>query len=77
MIDDALIKAILEISNNDKLAKMIEPSLMWHSKIEEWMITRIFKAVDLMQEEYDIQQARDLIIAAKLRVKDKWGSDKI
>jgi hypothetical protein len=52
-MDDTLVKAILEISNNDNLVKRIEPSLMWHPKIEEWMIVRIFKAIELLQEEYE------------------------
>ena len=53
MIDDALIKAILEINNNDNLIKRIEPSLMWHPKIEEWMVLRICYAIELLQEEYE------------------------
>lgn len=53
MIDDTLVTAILEISNNDKVIKMVEPCLIWHSKIEEWMVLRIFKAVELIQEAYE------------------------
>ncbi len=53
MIDDAMIKALLEISNNDKVIKMVEPDLMWHPKIEVWMVRRIFKAIELLQEEYE------------------------
>lgn len=53
MIDDVLIKAIIEISNNPKVMKLVEPHLMWHPKIETWMIRRIFAAIELLQEEYE------------------------
>ncbi len=53
MIDAALVTAILEISNNDKVKKMVEPDLMWHPKIETWMVRRIFKAIELLQGEYE------------------------
>ncbi len=55
MIDDAMVKTILEISNNDKVTKIVEPSLMWHSKIEEWMVRRIGTAIVLIQEEYELR----------------------
>lgn len=55
MIDDAIIKAIIEISNSPKLIKRVEPSLMWHPNIEEWMVRRIGTAIVLFQEAYELR----------------------
>jgi len=55
MIDDVIVKAIIEISNNDNVIKMVEPNLMWHQKIEVWMVSRVFKAIELLQEEYELR----------------------
>ncbi len=55
MIDDVLIDGIVEIGNSPKLIKMVEPQVAFPMKIEAWMVKRIFKVVDLIQEAYELR----------------------
>ena len=52
MIDDAVIEAIIKISNDKNLINRLEPNLSLHLKIQRWMVLRIMEAQRLLNEQW-------------------------
>jgi len=46
-----LIDAVIKIANNEKVVSHLEPNLMQHFDVKEWMVTRILYAYCLLIEE--------------------------
>jgi len=46
-----LIEGIIQIANNKKVTEKLEPNLMWHQDVKEWMIKRVLYSYLLLEEE--------------------------
>ncbi len=53
MIDDAIIKAIVELGNNPKIMKLCEPNVFCPQEIHEWQVRRVCRVIELLQEAYE------------------------
>jgi len=56
MTEDTLIEAIVKIGNHPDLMKRLEPNLMWHRKLEPWMVLRILVVLELLANEDRISE---------------------
>ena len=50
---ETLIKSITEIANHEKVKEHLEPSIMEHLEIKEWMVKRVLYAYCLLMEHND------------------------
>lgn len=46
-----LIEGILQIANHSKIKEHLEPNVMWHQEIKEWMVKRVLYSYCLLIEE--------------------------
>ena len=48
---DTLIDNVMKIANHSKVVDMLEPNIMWHQKVESWMVRRVLLSYCLLQQE--------------------------
>ncbi len=53
---DFIIDAIVEIANHEKVKKICEPNIMQPQELQTWMVIRVLKAVELMDDEWERYQ---------------------
>ncbi len=57
-MNDVIIDSIVQIGNLKKVKKMCEPQVMQPLQLENWMVVRTLKAIELIQEAYEIQRSQ-------------------
>ncbi len=54
--EDYIIDALLQIGNHKKVMEMCEPQVMQPLQLQEWMVKRVLKAQELLENEWELYQ---------------------